>query len=87
MCSGGDCPLTITMLLHYHENSSTGARDSKKVVCFCCCRSGELLPFPFSPRRRVMRGDDGGFVGDVKAGPAFPIVDYFTPSNVLTLDS
>lgn len=34
-----------------------------------------------------MRGDDGGFVGDVKAGPAFPIVDYFTPSNVLTLDS
>lgn len=32
--SGGDCPLTITMLLHYHENSSIGARDSKKVSFF-----------------------------------------------------
>lgn len=35
-------------------------------------------------------GDDGGFVGDVEAGPAFPVVDYFTPPpnrNVLTIDS
>lgn len=30
-CSGGVCPpQTITMLLHYHGNSSIGARDSKE---------------------------------------------------------
>lgn len=44
-CSGGVCPpQTITMLLHYHGNSSIGARDSKEssfvafgsVAAFCC---------------------------------------------------
>lgn len=60
-CSGGVCPpQTITMLLHYHGNSSVGARDSKEssfvpfgslaaFSCLCSSSAGDK------------GGEDGGF--------------------------
>lgn len=59
----------------------------RKLVCFFvlfCFILRERCCLFLSPRQRVMRGDDGGFVGDVEAGPAFPILDCFTPSTEMS---
>lgn len=73
-CSGGVCPpQTITMLLHYHGNSSIGARDSKEsgfvplgsLAAFCCLCS--------SSAGDEERTED--FWG-VELKPASPLVDF-----------
>lgn len=66
------------MLLHYHENSLVLGTVRRLVFSFIVGKRCCLFP---SPCQRVVRGDDGGVVGDVEAGPAFPILDYFTPST------